>query len=69
MSEQRNRSRCRRREPSYSQENFYSARYGPEGFRQKRLYRAEYDPGKGRVWRQEKKYCMTFGEGFENEDR
>lgn len=66
MSRRRHR-RCH--QPSYSQENFYCARYGPEGFRQKRLYRAEYDPGKGRVWRQEKKYCMSFGERFENDDR
>lgn len=62
------RRECReRREPFYSQENQYSARYGPEGFRQCRCYRAIYDPGEdGRIWRQEKKYCMSLGRNFEN---
>lgn len=58
---------CRRRGPEFIQESRRFARYGPEGFRQCKSYRACYDPGgRGKIWRQEKNYCMTYGRDFDD---
>lgn len=69
MSRRRNRSECRRREPSFTQEKKFFARYGREGFRQCSFYEATFDPGEeGKIWRQEKKNCMSLGENFREEE-